>query len=158
MIHLNARRMLINHLLIDQLIGRRMQSSTSELQLNDQSSTSSSRPNDRTFTSGSLPNNQSSISWLLSNDRTSSSFHTPIEDEDQEEIPLANELYFIAQDRPRTVITPPQRHSEYIVTYALSTTEETGDDDEPSRFFEAVSCLDSSKWIQAMDEQLQSLH
>ena len=63
----------------------------------------------------------------------------------------------IANDRPRRVIKAPRRYDDEeadIVAYALEVAEGI---DEPSTYSEAVSSVDSEKWIMAMQEEMESL-
>ena len=70
------------------------------------------------------------------------------------------EDYNIARDRPRRQIKRPARYTddENLTAYALSIAQEVNDDVEPASYTEAVSCADSSKWLVAMNEEIESLH
>ena len=45
-----------------------------------------------------------------------------------------------------------------MTAYALSIAQEVNDDVEPASYTEAISCADSSKWLVAMNEEIESLH
>ena len=45
-----------------------------------------------------------------------------------------------------------------MTSYALSVTQEVNDGIEPTSYTEVVSCADSSKWLIAMNEEIESLH
>jgi len=68
--------------------------------------------------------------------------------------------YSIARDRDRRQIRKPARYtdSDNLVPYALSIAEEVNDGVEPSSYTEAVSCVESSQWLVAMNEEIESLN
>ena len=82
----------------------------------------------------------------------------PVEEEPDvvEEAPPEEERS-IARDRPRRVIRPPQRYADFVA-YALSGGEETNSIGEPTSYSEAVSSVDSSKWLISMQEEIESLY
>ena len=45
-----------------------------------------------------------------------------------------------------------------MTAYALSITQDVNVVFEPTSYIEAVSCVDSSKWLVAMNEETKSLH
>ena len=63
----------------------------------------------------------------------------------------------IARDRPRREIRPPQRYADFVA-YALSVGEETNSIGEPTSYSEAVSSVDSTKWLFSMQEEIESLY
>ena len=67
--------------------------------------------------------------------------------------------HLIARDRPRRQIKRPARYADDNLTaYALSVAQEVNDGIEPTSYTEAISCADSSKWLIAMNEEIESLH
>ena len=63
--------------------------------------------------------------------------------------------YSIARDRSRRPIKPPQRFAEAdMVAYALNVAEDIDAGEEPSTYNEAISCVDSEKWLIAMNEEM----
>lgn len=68
--------------------------------------------------------------------------------------------YSIARDRVRRQIRKPARYtdSDNLVAYALSVAQEVNDGVEPASYTEAVSCVESSQWLVAMNEEIESLH
>ena len=56
--------------------------------------------------------------------------------------------------RPRRVIRRPARYNDVMVVYALSV--KVVDDMVPSTFRETESSLDSIRWREAMEEEMQS--
>ena len=74
-------------------------------------------------------------------------------------LPLVPPHYSIAKDRPRKDIKPPKRYVEAnLVVYALNVVKCIDSSEEPSTYSEAISCHDSSKWIIAMQEEMELLH
>ena len=63
----------------------------------------------------------------------------------------------IARDRPRRVIRPPQGYCDFVA-YALSVGEETNSIGEPTSYSEAISSVDSSKWLIFIQEEIESLY
>ncbi|KAJ4726144.1 Retrovirus-related Pol polyprotein from transposon TNT 1-94 [Melia azedarach] len=55
---------------------------------------------------------------------------------------------------------PPKRYGfEDMVTYALQVAEEVDtDSNEPSTYKEAVTCTESTQWLAAMGDEMESLH
>ncbi|KAJ4713974.1 Retrovirus-related Pol polyprotein from transposon TNT 1-94 [Melia azedarach] len=55
---------------------------------------------------------------------------------------------------------PPKRYGfEDMVAYALQVTEEVDtDSNEPSTYKEAVTCTESTQWLAAMGDEMESLH
>ena len=45
-----------------------------------------------------------------------------------------------------------------MVAYALNVAENIDAGEEPSTYNEAISCVDSEKWLIAMNEEMESLH
>lgn len=79
--------------------------------------------------------------------------------DEEEEPPHVDESYSIAQNRPRREIRLPKRYANSnSVTYALSVGLETECMLEPSSYAEAISREDSSSWLLAMNEEMESLH
>ena len=71
----------------------------------------------------------------------------------------ASPQYSIAKDRPRRDIRPPQRYGEAdLVAYVLNVAEEIDSNEEPTSYSEAISCDNSSRWMIAMQEEIESLH
>ena len=67
--------------------------------------------------------------------------------------------YSIANDKPGRDIRPPQRYGETdLVAYTLNVVEGIDSSEEPSTYTEAASCDDSSRWMIAMQEEMESLH
>ena len=67
--------------------------------------------------------------------------------------------YSIARDRERRTIKPLQKYGEAdLVAYALSVVDNIESGEEPSTYEEVVSCSDSSEWMIAMQEEMESLH
>jgi hypothetical protein len=68
--------------------------------------------------------------------------------------------YSIARDRARRQIRKPARYTndDNLVAYALSIAQEVNDGVEPVSYTEAVSCVESSQWLVAMNEEIESLH
>ena len=55
-------------------------------------------------------------------------------------------------------IKPPRRYGHaYLTSYALIVGKEIEDDEEPQSYDEAISSKDSSKQIEAMEEEMNSL-
>ena len=87
---------------------------------------------------------------------------TPAPESEEEEPDVVEEAppeeeRSIARDRPRREIRPPQRYAD-IVAYALSVGEETNSIGEPASYSEAVSSIDSTKWLFSMQEEIESLY
>jgi len=56
-------------------------------------------------------------------------------------------------------IQRPRRYSEAdLVAYALTVVEETDEGGETQTYSEVMSCSNSSKWLVAMHEEIESLH
>ena len=72
------------------------------------------------------------------------------------------ELHSIARDRPRRTIRRPARYAtdgeSGMIAYALAVAQEISEGMEPSTYFEAISCPNSSNWLLAMQEEMQSFH
>jgi len=72
------------------------------------------------------------------------------------------ELHFIARDRPKRTIRRAARYvtdgESRMIAYALAVAQEISEDMEPSTYLEAISCPNSSNWLLAMQEEMQSLH
>lgn len=69
--------------------------------------------------------------------------------------------YCIARDRTRRLIQKPARfrdNEENLTAYALAVAQEVNEGVEPASYTEAVSCADSSQWLVAMNEEIESLH
>ena len=67
--------------------------------------------------------------------------------------------YSIARDRARRQIRKSARYTnDYLTTYALSIAQEVNDGVEPVSYTEVVSCAESSQWLGAMNEEIQSLY
>ncbi|KAG8501173.1 hypothetical protein CXB51_003270 [Gossypium anomalum] len=67
--------------------------------------------------------------------------------------------YSIAKNRTKREIKPPKKYAEAdLVAYALNVAEDIDANQEPSNYFEAISCEDSEKWMFAMQEEMESLH
>ncbi|KAG8492823.1 hypothetical protein CXB51_010147 [Gossypium anomalum] len=67
--------------------------------------------------------------------------------------------YSIAKNKTRREIKPPKMYAEAdLVAYALNVDEYIGANQEPSNYFEVVSCEGSEKWMFAMQEEMESLH
>ena len=73
----------------------------------------------------------------------------------QEEDGLSN--YSLARDRQKRTTIPLSRYSEAdFVSCALNAMNRLNDD-EPKTFDEAVSCPNARHWINAMNDEMQSL-
>ncbi|KAG8481596.1 hypothetical protein CXB51_026522 [Gossypium anomalum] len=67
--------------------------------------------------------------------------------------------YSIAKNRTKREIKPLKKYAEAdLVAYALNVAEDIDANQEPSNYFEAISCEDSEKWMFAMQEEMESLH
>ncbi|KAG8474438.1 hypothetical protein CXB51_034087 [Gossypium anomalum] len=67
--------------------------------------------------------------------------------------------YSIAKNRTRRQIKPPKKYVEAdLAAYVLNVAKYIDANQEPSNYFEAVSCEDSEKWMFAMQEEMESLH
>ena len=68
--------------------------------------------------------------------------------------------YSIARDRVRRQIRKSARYtdSDNLVAYALSIAQEVNDGVEPASYTKVVSCDESSQWVMAMNEEIESLH
>ena len=67
----------------------------------------------------------------------------------------------IARDRPRRHdVRKPARYDDesHFIGYALAVAEEIEEVAEPKSYSEAISCANSSKWLVAMQEEVESLH
>lgn len=80
--------------------------------------------------------------------------HDPNEEDAQDE-----QQYIIATGRQMRNIRPPQRYNSYaeMVSYALSVVE-TIECQEPFNYHEAITSSDSTQWLIAMNEEIESLH
>ena len=91
-----------------------------------------------------------------------SSIDDHVDDRDDTTVPIQpqQENYSIARHRERRQIVKPTRYidGDNLIAYALSIAEEVNDCVEPASYSEAVSCADSSKWLLAMNEEIESLH
>ena len=76
--------------------------------------------------------------------------------------PEVEDTYSIARDRPRRTIRKPAHYAtddeSGLIAYALIVAQETTQGIEPSTYFEAISCPNSSNWLMAMQEEIESLH
>jgi len=71
-----------------------------------------------------------------------------------DEAPLAQ--YNLARDRTRRQIKPPKRYAQAdVVSFALSEDIEAQD---PVTYRETITSNESSQWIRAMNEELESLY
>ena len=81
---------------------------------------------------------------------------------DERSVPTASvpvQQYSIAKDREKRTIKLPQKYGEAdLVAYALSVPNNIESIEEPSTYEEALSYSDSSKWMIAMQEEMESLH
>lgn len=67
--------------------------------------------------------------------------------------------YNIAKDRIRRQVIPPKRYVKAdLVAYVLNVEEGTDCCEEPSNYDEVMSSDDSSTWVVAMHEEMESLH
>jgi len=65
--------------------------------------------------------------------------------------------YNLARDRTRRQIKPPQRYAQAdVVSFALSVVEDIEAHD-PVTYREAITSNESSQWIGAINEELESL-
>lgn len=88
-----------------------------------------------------------------------SSSSPPLEMPDSTMHDSDDDYYSIARDRPRREIKRPRRYSEPdLVAYTLTVAEETNESGESQTYSEIVSCPNSSKWLVAMHEEIESLH
>lgn len=73
---------------------------------------------------------------------------------------LQKEDYFIARDHLKRVIKKPTRYTDkdQLITYALFIAHKVNEGLEPSCYSEAISCDGSSKWLGAMNEEIQNLY
>ena len=62
----------------------------------------------------------------------------------------------LPQQRPRK-LTQRLTAESVNIAYALTAAREMGEDGEPKNYFEAISSDNSSKWIAAMQEEVESL-
>lgn len=65
--------------------------------------------------------------------------------------------YSLARDRQRRVITPPIRFVELDYVNLALNIAETINDQETNTFEEAISCNNAPKWIEAMNEEMNSM-
>lgn len=64
------------------------------------------------------------------------------------------EHHIIAKDRSRRNTRPPVRYGfKDFVSYALVSSSK-----DPSTFWEAINCLEKSRWMEAMIEEIELLH
>jgi len=68
--------------------------------------------------------------------------------------------YSLAHDRLRREIRKPAcyTNSEGLVAYAVIVVKEIPEGVEPSNYTEAISFPNSSNWVRAMQEEMESLH
>ena len=68
--------------------------------------------------------------------------------------------YSVARDRVRREVKRPARliDEQGITAYALLAAQEVNNVDEPSTYKEAITGIDSEKWLVAMEEEIESLH
>ncbi|KAE9611207.1 putative RNA-directed DNA polymerase [Lupinus albus] len=94
--------------------------------------------------------NESSINdhYVYCDDNTTSPIHQQEDD------------YCIARDRARRLIKRPARYTDgdNLIVYALSVAQEVNDGAELASYREVVSFADSSQWLVAMNEEMESLH
>lgn len=70
---------------------------------------------------------------------------------------MAND-YNLVRDRARENIVPPRRFGQAdLIYYALNVGEEI-QGDEPSNFKEALDSKERQEWLEAMNEEIHSLH
>jgi len=70
-----------------------------------------------------------------------------------------DEDYSIARDRPRRGVTRLRRYGEAnLGAYVLTVVEETNEGAEHQTYYKAIVCLNSSKWLVARHEEIESLH
>jgi hypothetical protein len=80
-----------------------------------------------------------------------------VKDSLEEEAP-EEQRYSIATGRQRRQIRPPQRYGYAdLVDYALSVAEDL-DGHEPCSYKEVISCRESSQWVTAMSDEIESLY
>jgi hypothetical protein len=73
-------------------------------------------------------------------------------------IPVLMMMIHKKSKRPRRQIRPPQRYGYVdLVAYALTVAEDTVVQ-ESSTYSEAVTSSESSQWVIAMNEEIESLH
>ena len=77
-------------------------------------------------------------------------------DPTKEEAPT-QEPYSIANNKGKRTIKPNSKHANSAITYSLSVAEKTPDDEKPSRYVDTISTPDSTSWLIAMNEELESL-
>ena len=70
---------------------------------------------------------------------------------------MLEEHFSVAKDRPRRDIQTPQRYNDFV-GYALTAAYETNINGEPTTYSKAISSNDASKWLIAMNEEIESLH
>lgn len=71
----------------------------------------------------------------------------------------ATPQYSIAKDRAHRQIRLPQKYGEAdLVAYTLNVAEEINSTEKFVTYIEAISCSDSSKWLIAMQEEMESLN
>jgi len=72
------------------------------------------------------------------------------------------DTYSIARHRPRRTIRKPARYAiddkNGLIAYALAVAKETLEGVEPSTYWEAISCPNSSNWLMEMEEDMKRLH
>jgi len=67
--------------------------------------------------------------------------------------------YSIVRDKARRQIIKPAKYiNNYLTAYVLSIAQEVNDGVEPVSYTEVVSCVESSQWLGAMNEEIQSLY
>ena len=63
--------------------------------------------------------------------------------------------YYIAKDRSRRNIKPSQRYFKVdFIAYILNVVEDIDCSEKPSTYSEAISCLESRKWITVMHKEM----
>ena len=104
------------------------------------------------------PNNESNkLPSIIEEEKTESMITLPLTLEvTQEEEGLST--YSLARDRQRrTTIVPPSRYSEAnFVNFVINDMNHLNDN-EPKTFDEAVSCPNARHWINAMNDEMESL-
>lgn len=88
--------------------------------------------------------------------------HQQVDGDLKSEIPVDSKIEVedersnIAVDRPRRVVKFPSRYNDYVA-FALQVAEEV-DLSEPSTYKEAVLCNESTQWLAAMGDEMESLY
>jgi len=72
------------------------------------------------------------------------------------------DIHSIARDQQRRTIRKPACYTiddeSRLIAYALAIAQETPEGIEPSTYLEAISCPNSSNWLVAVQEEMESLH